>query len=59
MQCYDEGYEEKRLLKPTEAATEVENATPQTQRPKTYIDKERLQVQLPNDGQETIATGTT
>ena len=49
----------RRLRKPAEAVNEMENGTPQIQRPKTHPNKEGLQVQIPNNDQETIATEMT
>ena len=41
----------RRLLKPNEAINEMENATPQTQRPIMHTNKEGLQVLIPNKDQ--------
>ena len=49
----------RRLLKPTKAINEMENATQQTKRPQTQTNKEGLQVQITNDDQGIIATETT
>ena len=44
----------RRLLKPDEASNEMESATPQTQQPIMYTNKEGFQEPRPKDDQGTI-----
>ena len=49
----------RRLLKSNKAVNKMESITPQNQWSITDTNKEKLNEPIPNDGQETIATGTT